>query len=349
LYSKTNIKMKNLLNFAILIATTITAFTSNATVRTVNNNNPSPGQFTTMTAAIAASSSGDTLYIAGSLASYNSFPLDKSLVIIGTGHNPQNQNTSISSIQNIALTTTAARKSQLIGLQFDYLYTTASGIDSITITRCKITNYIEVNNYTHFGWSIRGNVFESTGTNIKFNYNGSIHHMYMNNNVFNGACVDLQNAANNAEIYLFNNLFLRNGDAFTGINNGIYISNNIFYRANTVTNTTACAWNKNLSYQSAAVGTFPSGVNLVNADPLFVTFPALGASFDYAHNYNLQSTSPLINYGTDGTNAGLTGGTAYFEKNGTPGIPQIRSFIIANPNVQAGGTLNINFKSTIKQ
>jgi hypothetical protein len=340
--------MSNLLKNLSILSFLAIATHTHGSVRTVNNNNPSPGQFTTIQAAITASTSGDTLYIAGGLASYNSFTLDKSLVIIGTGHNPQNQNTSIADIQNITLNNTAARKSRFIGLQFAYINTTASNIDSIVIERCKILNLIDVNN-VQMGWSIRGNVFESSGINIRFASTNGIHHMYIHNNILNGYCNELSYAGYNYEIYLFNNIFLRNGDAFSGSNFYLVLSNNIFYRANTQNGTTSCTWNKNLSYQSNSNGTFPNGTNLTNTDPVFVTFLSLGDNFSYAYNFNLQATSPLLNYGTDGTNTGVYGGGFYFEKNGTPAIPQIRSFTIANPNVQAGGTLNINFKSTIKQ
>jgi hypothetical protein len=320
-----------------------------ATIRTVNNNNPSPGQYTIVQTAITASATGDTIYITGSSASYNSFSVDKTLVFIGTGHKPQNQNTSVSTVDNITLTTTAASGSKFLGLNMNYFSTNVNSVTNILIERCLIRAYINVNNYSHSYWYILGNVFTDASTNINFNNTGSFNHVFIKNNAFNGVLNELSYSTYNTDIYVQNNLFLKNGNAFAGNNYYINIYNNIFYRANTVPATIGCVWQRNTSYQSQADGSFPSGTNLTNTNPLFVNFPGVGDNYDYAYNFNLQSTSPLINYGIDGTNANIYGGDVFFEKNGIPPIPQIRELNILTPTVAAGGTLNINFKSTIKQ
>ncbi len=341
--------MKKLAALFILLISSLCTLNSFATVRTVNNNNPSPGQYSSIQTAVTASVAGDTIYVSGSTVSYNNFSVDKALTIIGTGHKPQNQNTSVSIVDNISLSTTAASGSKFIGLNMNYLYTTANGITNILIERCLVRAYIDVNNYSHTFWYIQGNVFINSTANISFNNTGSINHIFIKNNCFNGSLNELSYSTYNTDIYVQNNLFLKNGNAFSGNNFYINIYNNIFYRANTIPYTTSCNWQKNTSYQSQADGTFPSGINLTNTNPLFVNFPNAGDNYDYAYNFNLQATSPLINYGLDGTNANIYGGDVYFEKNGIPPIPQIRELNILTPTVAAGGTLNINFKSTIKQ
>ena len=61
------------------------SFSMSATIYTVNNAAVSPGQFTTVAAAVAAASAGDTLMIAGTDVSHGNVTLDKALTILGPG------------------------------------------------------------------------------------------------------------------------------------------------------------------------------------------------------------------------------------------------------------------------
>jgi CTP:molybdopterin cytidylyltransferase MocA len=49
--------------FTIFFALLVTFQLAQAAVHTVNNNNPSPGQFATLQAAVNAATAGDTIYI----------------------------------------------------------------------------------------------------------------------------------------------------------------------------------------------------------------------------------------------------------------------------------------------
>ena len=74
-----------------------------ATIRTVSNNPDRPGQFTTVDAAIAASVTGDTIYVHGSQFTYPDFSVTKRLVIIGAGYNSNNQFNLPTKVNNIYL------------------------------------------------------------------------------------------------------------------------------------------------------------------------------------------------------------------------------------------------------
>lgn len=327
---------------------------SYAAVRTVNNNNPSPGQYSTIQSAHNASAAGDTIYISGTFFNYGGLDVSKRLVIIGTGHNPQKQVPLVSQIDWITFTNAAAKNTRIYGVNLFGINSSVNDIDSIYVERCKIRHRIElhtISNCSH--WYIQGNYFErNDGVSNIYLGNNSHNWIVIRNNVFNGPLQEL-NYNLNPDIYLLNNIFLYSGNAMMGNVNYVFFYNNIFYRASPSPSTIGCVWQNNLSYQCAN-NTFPAGGantgNLANTNPLFVNFPLAGAYFNYAYNFNLQSGSPAKNTGNDGKDIGITGGDIYFEQNGIPSIPQIREFnITSNNNIAPGGSLQINIKSTIKK
>ncbi|MEP7264551.1 MAG: hypothetical protein ABI772_08635, partial [Bacteroidota bacterium] len=84
--------MKKSLLFAIFSIAASNVF---ATVLTVSNQSPNPGQYTTIQAAINAATAGDTVYVHPSATHYAPFNLDRKLTIIGNGFeaNQVNPNT----------------------------------------------------------------------------------------------------------------------------------------------------------------------------------------------------------------------------------------------------------------
>jgi hypothetical protein len=130
----------------ILLVFLCCGFMASATIRVVNNNTPSPGQYTTIEAGIAAANDGDTLYITGSSLPYGTttITISKRLIIIGTGHKSLNNNVNVSTInQDIQLGSKGADGCQLIGLDINgSIYPNADSIQYITIKRCKIAGQI---------------------------------------------------------------------------------------------------------------------------------------------------------------------------------------------------------------
>lgn len=137
-------KGESILAFA---AAMMFAVICNATVRTVNNNFSGPGQFTTIDAAIAASSDAvmDTILVAGSSNLYGAFTITKRVCIIGTGWNPQKQNPLRSTI----------------GIGGDCVFNSSAASGSYIIGLC----FINGGTATFGNWIIRNNIFSpSTGT-----------------------------------------------------------------------------------------------------------------------------------------------------------------------------------------
>ena len=321
------------------------AASSYAAVHTVSNMTPSPGQYNTVNAAIAAASTGDTIYIHGSSFNYNSATLNKQLTLIGTGHQVPNQNPLTSDVDYIYFGS-GSSGSRIIGLNIYYMENNASNLTNISISRCRIRYQIKWH-YNTQGWTLDGNLFDYSAACLNAQH---VDHdnMTIRNNIFNGQITAFNASGNNTNLVIVNNIFLNPSNAFADVRYA-YIYNNIFYRANPGNNTTSCDWQGNLSYQCGN-NAFPGGVNQANVDPMFVNFPAAGSYFSYVHDFHFQPGSPAINAGNDGLDLGVYGGLGDYEQGGVPAIPQVRSFTISGSNVVApGGTININVSTTIKQ
>lgn len=325
---------------AIALFATLNA---NAVIRTLSNNTNSPGQFTTFTAALTASAAGDTIYVHGSPYNYGTFTVNKQITIIGIGHNPQKQAPQKSFVDYINFAT-GSTGSRVIGMEIYEINTSTSNINNIEIRNCRVLYRILADDASSSNWIIEGCVF--TGSNENF-YGGSSQSGHrLRNNVFNGQLYGMNGS--NGYHYIENNIFLRNGAAFDYVSPA-YANNNIFYRANPTGTGNGITYSNNISFQCSN-NNFPNGTNLTNQDPQFVSFTGGGAgtNFSYAHDYNLQATSPAKNYGTDSKDLGVYGGIGDYNQNGIPRIPYISEFNISNPTVSPGGTLNVNFKSKVR-
>jgi len=351
--------MKQILSLLILVASTTLA---SATVYTVNNNNPTPGQYTTLAAAQTVASPGDTLLIAGSPYSYNDFTISKRLTIIGTGHHPLGDFPASSTLNKIdfstAVTATTLYDVNIIGLDVNVIDFSLSGTHRAYVSRCRIRSYLFLST-SQDSILIEGNLFTSSGSNVVVYTSASFNSITFKNNVFNGAVYNFYPNSGGLNLYFDNNLFLINGYVFAGVNKWLQFRNNIFYRgdpSNNSGNVTNTSFNNNILYKSySSTTSFPStsgntSTGNISADPKFVSFPSNGDYFSYTYDFHLQSTSPGVNAGTDGKDIGLTGGSGYFNTYGIPNIPQINQFDITSPSnatVLPGGTLQISIQATI--
>lgn len=353
-----------LLTIALGAAAVIPA---SATVFTVNNNNPSPGQYLTPAAAQAVAQPGDTLYISGSIYNYNNFVISKRITLIGTGHKPLTPNPAASKFDDISFSTATGATNMydvnIIGLDVNSITYNVGYLRRQYVSRCKVRDAIYLAD-NQDSILIEGNYLASTGTNLNVNYGYTYSNITLRNNVFNGSIYNFFPAGNftlglNLNLYLSNNLFLTAGNLFTGSSNRyLQLRNNIFYRADPNALVTNSTFENNIIYQ-ASTNSFPTGSsnvstnNLNNTNPLFVNFPSGGDYYSYAYDFRLQTSptpSPAINAGSDGKDIGLTGGDGFFQKFGIPNIPQINTFNItspANATIAPGGTLQISVMSTI--
>jgi hypothetical protein len=334
---------------------------STATIRTVSNNASSPGQYSSLPAAITASAVGDTIYVQGSPTSYGSITINKKLTFIGAGYAPDSTDYNLASkIDQILFDTTTYTMSGIKIIGF-YIYATSSNTlyysTSPTDDRGKINNVTFERCYISSGYScsISGNNWEFL--NCIFEYSNNLDIGTYNNILFSN-CIIINTVMYNSDkssINIYNCIFLNHiSNAFSNVSNmGIY--NSIFYNSSN-TSCTNCLFMNNISYDNVSRPFTGTGTgNLADIDPLFVTtsttLPSIGTTIPYSdlkkYNWALQTGSPGHNAGTDGTDIGFYGGS-YPYKNITgmnPNIPVIKSFIVKNPVAQKGGTLQISIKA----
>lgn len=323
----------------------------NATIRTVSNSTAFPGQYATVDAAIAASSIGDTIYVMPSASGYGTATLDKQLIIIGSGLNPQRPSHLGTSMSTINITP-AASGSSIMGIYFGGQCSWSDGsyyLNNMYISECGFGSSLYL--YSHN--TILENCFFNGTIYTGFNVN-----VIYQNNVFNESL--LLNSGSNSIIR--NNIFAShdaNRYAFGGGGSGTYVGaacqilNNIFYKNNPAGGTGHMGGStyKNNIYHltNDPTPTNATSSGNLNANPLFVDFPAGGSVFGWQFNYHLQSASPGINYGTDGRDLGMWGGMVPINAGFEPPIPRIYDLTALSSSVPVGGTLQLTIKATKAQ
>ncbi len=334
---------------------------SKATVWIVNNNsaNNSAANFTSLQTAIDSVSAGDTLYVSGSPLSYGSVNIDKQLVFIGEGYHHIGGKYS-TSVSTFNLTEKRDNLNQFISNANGCVFTgfscsissSIAGISNISIIRNNASIYYKgLSSSPATSWIIINNIISYLSYN---NYQSYSNSFLIFNNIF----------TTSGSIYI-NGAIIKNNLFFKQLaNSNNTISNNIFFGISPV-GTTNSSLKNNLSYASGkSISTnfdFSSNNidtnNVENQDPKFVEMPATTSpNFDYAHDYHLQSTSPAIGAGINGTDIGIYGGNYPFPDGGpipmqtsaVPAIPQITDLEITNTIIPIDSALHINLKARIR-
>ncbi|RLD21947.1 MAG: hypothetical protein DRI69_02655 [Bacteroidetes bacterium] len=358
----------------LLLITACFVYTSSyADIITVSNDVDSPGQYTSLQAAINAASVGDTILVSGSPTNYGSVTINKRLTLFGSGYDPANTFAKVTYLTNVTLArfdaVQSASGTKISGFNLDRVYINNNDPDTmkdITIERClvSIAIYFQSFNVSDYrNVTVQNCVFTSASTNISFgNYSGVLHFNHIfRNNIFNGVIVgDISSSVNytNLSLVSFRNNILTGsgtGTILDEVKNAVF-ENNIFFRKDAGNNDSdgssahcnGCAFDNNITYQSA-FDTIPYGNNvgsgnLIATDPMLVNYPITGAAFSFSHDYTLMGGSPALLAGTDGTDIGITGGAAPFVVAAPPRIPQMTSILIGPPSaVPLNGTLQIQF------
>jgi hypothetical protein len=332
----------------LFIAMFFLAFQLKAATLTLNNATPSAGQYATWTAALAAASNGDTILVHGTSNNYYTLNVTKRLTIIGPGHKPADKQNTQPAFCDAVTFYTGSNGSKVIGLETGNVQAINSNVDTISVLLCKITDAVYYQGYNCKFWLVDGCVFTSAGINLNAQ-SRNVGDLVCRNNIFNGRFTSF-NAAFIGYNYVNNNVFLGNGSNALDFSNNFYINNNIFYRQPlSFYGCTNLTFNKNCTYQCVGGNALPNGVNYINVDPMFVTSIGAGGLFNYATDYHLQSSSTLVNGGTDGTDVGVYGGYGDYEQNGIPHNPYIKTFNITGPtSVNAGSPIQIYIKAKVR-
>jgi hypothetical protein len=173
--------------------------------------------------------------------------------------------------------------------------------------------------------------------------------------------------------YISSNNIIRNcilGSSFSV--HGAVVTNNIFYAPTTDANfnTSHTTFNNNLLYYKNTpkitnLTTTETG-NLFNVDPMFENPESFASQVrDYSYlsagplfaNFKLKTGSPALTLGTDGTQAGIYGGTTPWIDGGEGvlryhtmprQVPYVTDMDILNTSILENGTLNVNIKAKVQ-
>lgn len=313
-----------------------------ATIFTCSNANPNPGTYDFYWAMNTANVD-DTIYVSGSVFSYGNATIDKDVVIIGTGHNPQKQNPLKSHFDRLLITTNGSG-ARLENLEVDVIITHPNLF--FKAYACKIATLRLTNtnvNPTLSACVVTDSIYFSDPVSTLKVYNSLL-------------CCPIEVYNLDGNDYLYNNVFIGTGN-FIKCNNtndgNAIIRNNIFYgkvpniTGGTLTGTGIGSFTHNVSY----LNSFPDddGNNIVG-NPLFNNVPIGTASFNPTHDYHLQASSPALTPGDGASERGLFAavyGYRIFRPTGEASIPLIKTMSITPTTVLSGQSIQVNFSSKV--
>lgn len=342
--------MKSL--FTLLSIAIFSISTIQAKVITVNNNNPTVGQYNNLQTAVDAAASGDMLLIHGSQTSYGNctLPADKALVLRGPGWNPVYKQSGLPATIATLYFAPRAGNITLEGLYIQSSIQMQSVNEDghtfyhqngVKIQLCHIANLTLARGCSNF--IIQNNYF-----NYLTGGSDTTSNMVIRYNIFN----EFRDFVYTTNILIDHNLFV--GGNFYQIY-GSTVSNNIFYYCTVYYPIIRCTISNNLTYypNSPTAAIFynsTNGVdqnyllgNIINSDPQFVY--GNNQTSDVFVDYHLQSGSPCKNAGTDGKDIGIYTDVVNFSKTGEP-APVVRTLQVFNPITTVNGNLSIKMTAS---
>lgn len=319
----------------------LAAFQTQAAIITVSNRPGDIAQFTDIGNAINAAAEGDIIYVSGSATSYGDFTLTKRLVLIGSGHNPNNNNQLVSELGTVTLQPVASG-SEIIGFNLVMLRnsTNNEAINNINLQRCRI-QLININRISR-EWIIQENIINNLSSSGSVNFEKNL---IIRNNIIRGEVQVVRYSLFTNNVFTSPRAFTLSTSEFNLFINNIFFQNNLNsdFDNNRIQN---CNFINNVFFGATNPTSLPIlngniGQDNIFANPQFVNVP--DNNFSYNQDFNLQVGSPGINSGTDNTDIGLFGGVG-FVVSGAPAIPEVTLFNILNPIVPQNGNLNVRIE-----
>ena len=344
-----------------LILSFIVCVESFATVRTVSNNPSTVAQYSSIQAAVDASSSGDTIYVQGSPTRYAGFTIqDKRLTIIGPGWSPAQNFQPFKAVieTNVNINGAASRKTELQGLDFfSTVSINTSHPDSLRFIRNQFESALYFGNAgTYNGYVYEGNWFDEAWVSLSAQV--IVTNFLFRNNIFyaistNGNVTGFSNTQN---VYFDHNLWYgpagtATAPCFGTISRGMHLSNNIFVHRNAATNNTLSIFNNNITYGAGvnnpwdiAYGNSDAGGNVADQDPQMASQVLVNNGMNSpVLNFTIVA-GPANNSGSDQKDMGLlydATGSLNWSNSNMSRLPVMVGMNILNPTITPGGTLNV--------
>jgi hypothetical protein len=337
-------KKTNLLLVFLLIITNHVI----AAVFTVNNSPAGGAQYSQINAAISAASTGDTIYVNGSSATYADATITKSLTLIGAGTFSPKQAafpTTISTINLASGVSNVTIKGFNIGSSVSV--SGNSNVSFVTISDNFFSNncftYAQLNNVHDI--VITNNIQSGNSYFCNVFNNGGCYNFLISNNLINGYIENFNFPSSTIQ----NNTFYNGGNAFGGSTtavSGCVIKNNIFYNSHPTNGTSSCIFLNNITYSTSVTYPALGGSNIDNTNPQLINVANSGG-YSTTYNFTVASTSPAHLAGTDGTDLGYYGGVLRASKYGEVyNLPVVREMDVTNTSVIQGGAINVKVRST---
>ena len=308
--------MKNI--FTVFCLSFVFISNNQAATLTVNNTNPSIGQYSTVQAAVDAAASGDVILIQGSQTTYPDFtlPADKALTLRGPGWKPIYRQSPMPARMNNIYLAFKAHDITLEGLYFGSLLMQGVSDNGWNVYQYNIKVQLC---YFEFIGIARGNrnfTIENNNCGSISGGNDTTTNILIRNNFIRS---NVQYFKNSSGVLVDHNLFL--GGALYDLD-GILIVNNIFHYSHVgYSNVVRCIISNNLTYypNNQPYTQFYNDLNSPNrnaiaesnkqgVDPLFMYG---NDQRDINADYRLQPTSPAKNAGTDGKDLGIIDMSAF--------------------------------------
>jgi len=329
--------------------------------------------YTSLDTAITYAQEGDTVYIPGGSFTLST-SIDKSIHIIGVGHNPNSTSaTGFSQILGDIILLNGSDNSSFEGLylngyRFSFGLNSLQDISGVIIRRCHIfypasipysgaISFFDLGSQAHYqNILITENVIilsDGNGGNIANNIGIGglcancmvIQNIIISNNIIiipNSAFSGISGISLNCDIK--NNIILGGQYPFASLN-ACNVDNNIIFSNAPSSNIINCVFKNNLAGDTleniGSSNTFINSIGNVLFNTVFINVPA--QTFNYSYNFHLQSTSMGKNAGTDGSDVGIYGGAFPWKEGSIPFNPHISSKIIDTQN-DANGNIRVRIK-----
>lgn len=287
----------------------------NAKIWSVDNNPNPAGDFTTLAVAQSAASSGDTIYVYPSAASYTGITVTKRLYFFGVGFNlniysGQASNAS-STIGNMVFNI-GSEGSILVGFDGDFLVDINTS--NITVKKCDLLKVdIAGSSCTIMQNEIVSSQYFSACVLISQPNLSDI--LIVNNKIHNTYYLGSYwaiNGNNLSDVYIINNV-INAGDAIGVVSTNSLVQNNIIIRGGC---NTSPVYQHNMSNSDQLP---QENGNIINID--------MSTVFDDPNNFtsglHLKEYSPAIGTGFNGNDMGIYGGNHPYVDGGLPSLPSI--------------------------